>query len=527
MRLAIAGFSHETNSFALERNDQLDAQVSTGHEIIARAHPKSFVGGFLEAAARHRDVEVVPSVSVRPVHGGLISARVFEHYRDQIVGALRRARHDAELDGIYLALHGAMTVEAPYTDGEGALLQAIREAVGPNVPIVATYDFHAIMSEQECALLAAAFPNDTNPHIDGYERGLEAADCLVRTVRGQIHPVTRRVLVPVIGPNIGQSTWNPVPEAESQLPLYQLNLLRAEMERTTPGIINLTILGGYGYADTLDTSMAVVATADGDATLAERAAAELARTVWERRQDILDVRPITPVDEGVRQAMARTAGDDRPEGPIILVDLGDDPGSACPADSPVVLEALLRLGARDAAVTIRDAPAVEACHRAGVGAEIEVDIGASIDQRFYRPLRVTGTVKSLDDGVYMVCGPTHGGWGREVNRAAWREARAGRRAVFRVGNRIDVILSERTTGKDRDFFKSAGILMEEKRILAVKSNQAHRASFDSIAAGTIDLATPGVSTVDYTTLPYTYVQGPLWPIQRDFDWSPETGTKLP
>jgi microcystin degradation protein MlrC len=327
------------------------------------------------------------------------------------------------------------------------------------------------------------------------------------------------VPVPIIGPNIGQSTWNPVPAEEQRLPLYQLNLLRAEMERT-PGLLNLTVLGGYGYADTPDTGMAVVATADGDAALAERAARELARKVWERRQDIVDVRPIQPVDHGVRLAIERTAGADRPEGPLILVDLGDDPGSACPADSPVVLEALVRLGARDCAVTLRDAPAVEACRRAGVGAALEFDLGASVDRRFYQPLRVSGTVKSLDDGVYMVCGPTHGGWGREVTRAAWREARVGQRAVLRLGDRIDVILSQRSTGKDRDFFKSAGILMEEKRIIAVKSNQAHRASFDSLAAGTIDLATPGVSTVDYATLPYRYVRRPLWPIQTDFTWEP-------
>jgi|SRR5581483_9284384 len=525
MRLAIAGFSHETNSFAVEQNDALDARVLAGEEITAGVHPKSFVGGFLEVASRAADVQLVPTLLVHPIHGGRLSARYFEHYRDRIIAALQEAQRSGGLDGIYLQLHGAMTAEEPYTDGEGALLQAIREAIG-SVPVVATYDFHAVLSERECALLAAAFPNDTNPHIDGYERGQEAAECLIRTVRGEIRPVTRRVSVPIIGPNIGQSTWSPVREEEERLPLYQLNLVRAELEHTTPGLLNATILGGYGYADTPDTSMAVVATTDGDPALAERIAKELAWLVWERRHEILEVRPILPVDEGVRLGIERTAPLDRPDGPVVLVDLGDDPGSACPADSPVVLEALLRLGARDCALTIRDAPAVEACHRAGVGAVLELEIGASVDRRFYRPVRVRGTVKLLDDGVYMVCGPTHGGWGREVNRAAWHEARVGPRAVLRVSDpatgaeKIDVIVSRETTGKDRDFFKSAGVLMEEKRLVVVKSNQAHRASFDSIAAGTINLATPGVSTVDYLTLPFRYLRRPMWPIDRDFAWQP-------
>ena len=166
-----------------------------------------------------------------------------------------------------------------------------------------------------------------------------------------------------------------LPEEERLLPLWQLNQERAERERDTPGITNLTILGGYGYADTPDTAMAVVATADGDPDLALRAAGDLAHRVWARREDILAVRPIVGVDEGVRRAMALTAPLDRPDGPVVLVDLGDDPGSACPADSPVVLEALIRLGACDAALTIRDATAVETCHQAGVGAEVTLDVG--------------------------------------------------------------------------------------------------------------------------------------------------------
>lgn len=391
-------------------------------------------------------------------------------------------------------------------------MRRAREALD-SIPFVATYDFHQILNPREAALLQAAFPNDTNPHVDGYERGQEAAVCLQRILRGEIQPVTRVVQIPIVGPNIGQSTWNPNPAEEARLPLYRLNQARAELERT-PGIVNLTIQGGYGYADTPDTMMSVLATADRDPDLALQKARELAQLVWEAREDIRTVRPALPVDEGVRQAVAAQ------KGPIVLVDLGDDPGSSCPADSPVVLESLLRLGAHDAVVTIRDANVVAAGMAAGVGATLTLEVGASVDRRFYQPLRVTGTVKLIDDGNYRVCGPSHGGWGREVNRAAFREASVGPRVVLRLPNRIDVIFTQNSrTGKDRDFFKSAGTLFEEKQIVVVKSNQAHRASFDSFVAGTIDLATPGVSTVDYARLPYQHLRRPLWPIDRDFDWS--------
>jgi microcystin degradation protein MlrC len=132
---------------------------------------------------------------------------------------------------------------------------------------------------------------------------------------------------------------------------------------------------------------------------------------------------------------------------------------------------------------------------------------------------VTGRVRAIDDGEYMILGPTHGGWGREVTAAAFREAHVGPRVVLRIGNKIDVIFSQERTGKDRDFFKSAGIILEEKQILVVKSNQAHRASFDPVVASTIELNTPGVSTVDYASLPYRYLRRPIWPIDPEMTWN--------
>jgi microcystin degradation protein MlrC len=506
MRIAVAGYSHETNTFALEQNDRPDAAVQMGPEVLEHAHPKSYIGGFIDGV-RRPDVELVPIATVSPIHGGLIHADVFEHYCRLIVGGLRQA---GPLDGIYLALHGAMAVEEPYIDGEASLIRAIREALGDHIPIAATYDFHGIYTNWEVSA-AVPVPLNTNPHIDAYERGVEAGELLLRMLDGAVHPVTRRVSVPIIGPNIGQSTWSHDPEEEGRLPMVRLNRLREEMEATA-GVLNLTLQGGYGYADTPETGMCVIATTDGDPALAERMARRLAAELWASREAIRTVRPILPVDEGVRRAM------DCGEGLVVLVDLGDDPGSACPADGPVVLESLLRQGARDAVLTIRDPNVVRAAMEAGIGATLSMEVGAAIDQRFYRPIPITGRVKALDDGEYVITGPAHGGWGRAVNRAAFREADAGPRAVLRMGNRIDVIFSLDRTGIERDFFKSAGISLDEKRIVVVKSNQAHRASFQPIAKLIIDLDTPGACMVDYARLPYRHLRRPMYPLDLAMQW---------
>jgi len=505
MKIAIAGFSHETNTFAVEQNDSIDAVNGIEGDSLLNPHPRSFMGGFLEEV-KPSGAEIVPTWGFLFQYGGTISAEIFEYCRDAIV---RRIQDAMPLDGVYLVLHGAMVAEAPYTDAEGELIRGIRRVVG-DIPIVATYDFHAITSAWE-AENVVGFPNNTNPHIDGYERGQEAAENLLLMIRGEIHPVTHRVFVPIIGPNIGQSTWSHIPDQEERLLLYQLNLKREAHERE-PGVINITILGGYGYGDSPDAGMSVIATTDNDPALAERLAKDLGRALWQRREELLKVRPIVDIDDGIQMAM------EHPEKPVMLVDLGDDPGSACPADSPAVLERLIALGASDCALTIRDPEVVEVGMKAGVGATLNIDVGAKIDQRFYKPVAVTGAVKLIDDGHYAICGPTHGGWGREVTGGAFRYADAGSRVVLRIGNRIDVIFSQRRTGKDRDFFKSAGILLEEKQILVVKSNQAHRASFDPVVARTIELNTPGVSTVDYKGLPYQYLSRPIWPIDLDMEW---------
>ncbi len=508
-RIAVSLFFHETNTFALEENTEPDAACYQGQAMLDHTHPKNFVGGFIEAASRD-DIEIVPIADIWYSHGGLISAGMFEYYRDMIVDGLREA---APLDGVFFALHGAMAAADPYTDAEGNLLLAAREAVGEGVPFVATYDFHGIMTHDEVAQLSGAFPNNSNPHIDSYECGLEAGETMLRILDGEIQPVTKLVHVPIIGPNIGQSTWSHDPDEEEMLPLYQLNLIREAVE-DTPGVIDVTILGGYGYADTPETSMSVVVTTDNDPELAEKLANEMAERVWQRRHDILTVRPIYPVDEGVKLAI-----ESNEEKPVVLVDLGDDPGSSTPSDSPAVLESLIRQGAHDCVVIIRDPNVVDAAIEAGVGATLEMEVGAAIDQRFYEPIMIKGKVKTIDDGDYMICGPTHGGWGKEVNREAWREAHTGLRAVLRLDNKIDVIFTRRQTRNDRDFMKSAGIILEEKKIIAVKSNQAHRASLRPIVSKIIELESPGASTVDYESLPFRHWPRPLWPVDQDFEWS--------
>ncbi|MGH2398758.1 MAG: M81 family metallopeptidase, partial [bacterium] len=295
MRIGIIGFYHETNSFSIEENDSIAATLLLSEEVTGSAHPRSYIGGFIEGA-RRPDVHLVPIADVHFELGGTIHAHVFEHYRDLVLEGLRAV---LPLDALYFALHGAAAVQPPYADGEASLIRAVRDVVGPSLPCVATYDFHSNYTDAEVSAVVP-FPLNTNPHIDAYERGIEAASALLNMSARGIRPVTKLVRVPIIGPNIGQSTWSHNPDEERRLPMYQLNLLRDELERTTPGLLNLTLQGGYGYSDVPYVGMSVIGTADGNADVADRAAARLAEALWARREEIRTIRPQVSIEEGVK-----------------------------------------------------------------------------------------------------------------------------------------------------------------------------------------------------------------------------------
>ena len=255
MKIAIGGFSHETNTFALEQNDFLDAVVSIRKETIdTNFGKKTTIGGYLDISKRE-DFEVLPTAFVKFVHGGLIKKEVFEHYRDLIISEVEKV---GEVDGYLFALHGVMCAEKPYLDAEERFLEAVRDSsiVGTDVPIVCTYDFHGNMTDVEVGL---AYPvgYNTNPHIDGYECGVEAAETLVKTIRGEIDPVTVRRWVPILGPNVGMSTWSHDLEVEAKLPMAKLNRLREEIEKTS-GVLNATIFGGYGYSDCPEPGVSII-----------------------------------------------------------------------------------------------------------------------------------------------------------------------------------------------------------------------------------------------------------------------------
>ncbi|MCW3978146.1 MAG: M81 family metallopeptidase, partial [Candidatus Bathyarchaeota archaeon] len=237
MRIGILGFAHESNTFVsvpttLQRFSERG--ICRGREIIDRwkgSHHE--LGGFV-AGSEADGFEVVPLMTANATPGGPLTTAAFETILDEALGLLE----EEELDGLLLALHGAMVAEG-YPDADGEIVSRIRKVLGDKL-IVMTLDCHANVSSKMVDNVTATVMYRTNPHVDQRERGLEAAALIARTVRGQIHPVQALERPPMVI-NISK-------QYTSQQPAMGL-IQDAEHVMRQPGVLSASVGLGFAFAD--------------------------------------------------------------------------------------------------------------------------------------------------------------------------------------------------------------------------------------------------------------------------------------
>jgi microcystin degradation protein MlrC len=489
LRIAVAGFSHETNTFST-RPTGLDEFVANGfyrgEQVLALAGTNTVIGGAVDRMAADPELELIPILATSAIPGGLVTAEAVDAIVGEIVAGLQLTQPNA----VVLDLHGAMVTERS-DDGEAVTLQRIRAAVGSGVPIVAVLDLHANLSPEMVELADVLLPYNTYPHVDCGERGAEAVDVAVRIARGDILPWSTLRKLPML----------PLPPKQfSNVEPTRSIMERAfEMERKRR-VINVGVAFAFPYADCPFPGMGVVVTTDDDPLLANELAEHLSRFIWERREEFRG--EVMTVEQAVHTAMAE------PTGPVVLADLGDNPGGGSACDGTALLWALLDLGADDAAVAlIADREAVDAAFAAGVGSRLELSLGGKTDDLHGYPIPVTATVKSLSTGNFVYEGPVETGRADTLGRAAVL-ACAGRH-----DNTVEVIVCERRVQPlDTAIFRSQGIEPTARKTLVVKSSVHYRGAFGPIATRIIEVDTPGLTGVNLTRFPYRRLPRPIWPL---------------
>ena len=493
--IGVAGISHESNSFNPRKTRLEDFHPAIGEEsaedfLKERARSRTTVSGYIEGAGQF-GLQLYPTLVARATPKGHVTDRALDAMMAEI---LRRLREAPRLDGILLALHGAMVTES-HPSGDAEITRRVREEFGPEMPIVVTHDFHANVTPDIVEHSDVLITYKENPHIDTFERGVQAAEIMARTVRGEVRPTQALAKPPM--------NYNIVFQHTKSEPLLPVVNESRRIERAD-GVLAASVSGGYQYADVPWMGPTAIVVTDNDPALAEREARRLSDMLWATKNQI-------KLDEaGARDAVRMAMN--HPGRPVVLIDMGDNIGGGTPGDSTYLLAELVRQKAQGWVMVIADPEAYGVAERAGVGNPFDLAVGGKTDDMHGNPVRIRGRVRSLHEGRYVETEVRHGG-GRYWDM--------GRTAVIHVeGSSLDdpnllLLTTERSSPNSVHQFVSNGVYVERQKIIVAKGAIAPRAAYEPIASRLIPVDTPGATAVNPARFEYKRVRAGLFGMGQD------------
>ncbi|HYF57920.1 MAG TPA: M81 family metallopeptidase [Burkholderiaceae bacterium] len=495
MRLLAAMFKHETNTFSpvptpVERFFGYRPGMLAGRAAIdAHRRTGSGLGGFIGVAeAEGATIECAVAAEANP------SGPVEDDAYERIVAPILDAVRAGGWDGILLDLHGAMVTRS-HEDGEGELLRRIR-AIDPRTPIGVTMDMHANVYDDIVRHATVVTGYHTYPHVDTREAGERAARILLRAIRGEVRPTMRWANRPMLPHVMRQGT-----HAEPNRSLQAACVAHEREGRA----LACSVFVGFPHADIREAGLSAVVCTDGDAAGAESIRDALLEEAWRARERF--VYRAEPLAASVARAKALGDAPAERAGPVVLLDHCDNVASGGTMDTTAVLAEILRQDLRDAVFyAIHDPESVRAAIAAGVGAEVSLDVGGKSTMPSIgapaAPLRVTGRVKRITDGVYVLRGPM--GAGATTNN--------GPTVVLQVGGVELVLMTLYQEPFDLECFHSVGIDPMRRRFVAIKSRVHWRAGLGELAREIVECSGVGVTTSDYSLLKFEKVRRPVFPL---------------
>jgi microcystin degradation protein MlrC len=478
MRILIAGFQHETNTFAPSKTAYDDfvrggafPAMARGADVLAMRDVNIPIGGFIRAMEGPR-AELIPAIWAGATPAAHVTRDAFERIAAEILDAAR----SGNFDGAYLDLHGAMVCEHN-DDGEGALLTSLRAIVGPRVPLVASLDLHANVTRQMLESADALVAYRTYPHEDMAEAGERAAGLMKRLLtRGtRFHRAARRL--PFLIPINGMCTM-----VEPAQGTYAA-LARAESLQD----VALSFAPGFPAADFGECGGVVWGY--GDDARIESVVAGLNDHIVSREAEW--VVPFLEPEEAVRQAQAIAA---QAAKPVVIADTQDNPGGGGDSNTTGMLRALMNCDAQGAAIGLMvDGAAARTAHAAGAGHDITLALGGQSGVEGDAPFHATFRVEQLSDGYCRYDGPMMNG----------KETHAGPSARLSLGGVQIVVSTYKDQMLDRNLYRMAGVQPEEMKILVNKSSVHFRADFQPIAQAILVAKAPGPLRADPADFPWT------------------------
>lgn len=490
MRIASGGVQHETNTFSqvpttvadFVRDSGCGDELLGGQTLVGVYRNTGTIHGGYLAGAEQAGFELLPLLSVHAQPSGRVEDSTFDELLSLFLDRLRQVM---PVDGVLLDLHGAM-VTVSHEDAEGVFIDAVRAAVGPDVPVVVTLDLHANITSRMAQAATCIIGFDTYPHVDMFERGVEAAHLIARIVRGEVQPTMAFRQLPLI-------TLPPM-QCTLREPMISLMQRVFEME-AEPGMLTATVAMGFPFADIRDAGVTVLVTTNNDLALAERQAERLAGWIWELRDELQP--KLTSVEEIIRFSR------ENQDGLVIYADGSDNPGGGAPCDGTVVLQALIDANFEGAVVGILyDRETAIQAHAAGVGQTISARIGGKTDDLHGKPVEVEAYVRCLSDGHFIYHGPMRRGMVGEF----------GPMALLVIGGVEVVVASRRQQLMDAEMVRVVGVTPEHRKLLVVKSAVHFRADLGPLASHIFDADTPGIHRPDFAAFQFQNLRRPIYPL---------------
>lgn len=385
LRVAVAEFMHETCTFCPGGDVTIEdwtrlGPPRKGGELLASG---GFIGGFVSAASDYRDVEMVGLTSPDEVFGGSSRSwntrETFDHFMGLMLADLEAAM---PVDGVFLSLHGAMAVrDVPRPEAE--IARRVREVVGPDVPIAATFDLHG---NEDGAFLEQAdfsFVTKRYPHYDARLQGERAARVLVRAMRGQYKATTATRKPGIITATVLQWT--------GQSPSMDI-MERARRWEAREKDAYVSVFYGYPWSDVPDVGATVEVMTNDDQALADKIADDMNDYIWRVREQFALGNYPKPEEAARIVAQAIAEG----EVPVAVGDHSDRPG-----DATHILRAFETAGINRVLYgTITSPGALEELQKSGAAAgdPFDMDIGGFTPSGG-RPFHITGTLSYTGEGL--------------------------------------------------------------------------------------------------------------------------------
>ncbi len=469
MRIAVGGIHIECSTYnpVLTRADEF--RVVRGQQLLDAPH---------FAFLKDYPADFLPLIHARCVPGAPVERATYEGFKAEFLKGLRAA---LPIDGLYLPMHGAMNVEG-MEDAEGDWIAAAREVVGPDIPISASYDLHGNLSQKIIDQLDMYSTYRTAPHIDVEETMRRSVTMLVKSLQTGERPHVVWAPIPVVLPGERTSTVD-----EPAKGIYAL--LPGINER--PGIWDASLNVGYVWADEPRATAAAIMTGTDRAAL-EQAAKEIAQIYWDARENFVFGAETGTIEDCVAKAVTC------PTAPVVLAESGDNPTGGGVGDRAEVFAALVAANAQDSIFAgIADRPATEAAYAAGIGAKLDLTVGATLDTKGSTPFTGTFEVRFLF----------------ETSDAAERQA------VLRIGGIDLVVHARRRPFHNIADFTQLGLDPHKAKIIAVKSGYLSP-ELAPIANPNLMALSTGVVDQDIERLARKRKQHLTYPFDKTFDFAP-------